>query len=1596
MARKSKVNRKLVIVVGGFSAAAVLLLGAVLAVNQFWLKNAARNIKAGDELMAQGQYRQAFGMYGRAASKEPAVIAHIAKMEEALLKVVPTSPQQAADDYRTFVGLKRGRVRAQPGDPAQWRMLFDVLEEEADLYPNYDGWLQVEGVARDMLEVAAPGSDAARAGEDEFVYARARRESLLSAGERTDLERRCEAFLAANPKAWRAWLALIELRLEDVVRLRSTGQEQAASRRQEQLDKAIADMKAAVGGSGDDPQVRLALAEAAFDRLVLDVREGRRVTFGKLDKTALGTAVEALKAAAVASGRPSAIRSASTRLLSVGESADASAFAKSWLEAHPDDLVTAGFALELLATGADTDESYAAIRDRATRIIEQPQGATSLGSSVQTETRSRAIQVLIDSGVVRLARITDAPAKEAALKELDDLRAKLLESQQNDATTPMMLATDAKIMQMRGDLAGAAAKWDAYYVRVPQPSADAFVWSTIVARAQNDLGVAMQRATRGAEAYPTDLRIALQRAELALQLGRTAEAAAMYSALADAVPDRPEFGRMAAELRARAQGVQADKPSEMVAIETAVGERDLVRARELAAAWMTTSNGALPAVFAQIFVEEQAGDKAKALEYARAALEKFPGNPDLAKVEAFFATEDPVERIDLMTDRMVSDPQKRALERLRAYRTLRADIARQLDERRRAGSADLARSEEALARLDAKIPEAEKAAGSVKGEDTTVVEMLFNNALDRKDYASAEAQIQEAAKMSAAAPALEPLLRARWLDAQGRSAEAIATLEKARQAGRNEAPIAGMLASLQERVGNEPQALVLWKEAYDRRPNDPTLVRGYARAMGRAGQGRIALELLRAAMEASPADADIARIGAEFEAVYGQRSKAIDIRRKIVELDPIDRGNIIELYALLYAPPDFGSVRDGQGRPRFDARTWEAVPQAERQRLLRDGATTNVTLAEQIYQASMRDTPIDINFAARKATIMRQMGQNAEATKAIQAVIDAAESQGKATYTLYSTLAAHLSDIGDRPGSDAAFAKARALQDPERREVDAILVEVAASRREFGVAADLLKQSFGERPTFANLVRLTDLEVLAKRPDDAAATLARAKPLMGESPAPEVVRSFEMLASAVAAGQADKLRDEGKLDESRAKVDESLAALARAEAAMPSDLMAPLRRVQLLRALSVGMKDPAKLDQAIAEADRLLARNSLNWSAVTTRADLSLDKRDIRGAIGILERFLQAQPGSDEAVVRLVGLYQAIGDSARAVAVVRSAVDRRPSDPLMAERLGDLLDSTNDRAGAAAEYERAAVLDPQTPRYLEKAAYARFRSGNPAEALALLRGVGDRVAASPVLRAVAAASLMRSNRRDEAVVAAREAVAASREVKDEGVVEERTSLILRDMFDPGPDGAREYESILAPSGTATPLGCAILAESWSRLGPAGADRALQWCDKAQAGGDAVPSGIRAGAELTRGNVLYGRGELPAACDAFVRSVELNAGNPAALNNAAYLLVTEKGDTTKSFEYATKAVLLAPQNPDYLDTLGLVLFKLNRLPEAEDALSKSIATAPTPSALFHLAQVKRAQGDRAAARQALDRASAGSPPPDLKKEIDAFAATLADK
>ncbi len=1594
----SKLNRKFIFVVGGFSLAAILLLVAVILVNQLWLKNAERHIRSGDELMAQGKTREAYAMYGRAVGKKPDVVRYIEKMEDALGKITGDTPAQSVEDYHNFMALKRQHTRAQPGDPEQWKILIAALEDEAELYSRGDGWISIETVGKEMKDVMAPGSDGMKLAEETVLFARAQREQVLTSGERTDLETQLEAFLKVAPKSWRGWNALVTLRMADVARLRGAGQSQAATRRLELLDKSISDMRAAVDPSDAIAQSSLAIAD--LERVLLDARTGSRMDRTKIDTAKLDAACLKASEVALASGKGSAVREAAARLVDA-KGIDAGAkLLEDWLATHPTDLITAGLDLEYVSRTGDAEKGFDRTQVAARRVLDQPRLPTSLMASIQSDTRARALQVLLEAAIVQIARGADATQKAKLDKEIVELRVSLLEALQNDETVPGMIAADAKILQSRMDLNGAAKKWELYFTKVPQPPADAFLWATMVSRAQNDLGLAMQTVTKGSDAFPSDLRLAIQRAEIATQLGRFAEAASLYEALAKALPEQEQYARLAQDVRSRAEGGRSEAAPEIAGLEAAMRSKDYPRARELAAAWVKSSNASLQAMYAQVLVEQEAGDKPAALVLLRAALEKYPGNPDLARNEALLATEDPVERIDMMIARVVTDPAQRNNERVRALRALRADLQRQIGDLRRSNSPELARSEEFLKKIDAVLPDAEKKVAASGDGDASATELAFMDALARGDVAAAEIHVAAAAKLTAVSPILETILRARLLDYQGRTAEAISVLEKARQAGSNQAPVAAQLAMIQERVGNEPAALALWKEAYDRRPNDLVNVRGYARSLGRSGQGRTALDMLRTAVAANSNDLETLTTAAQYEAVYGSRSKAIEQRQRILQLDSANRENIGDLYALLYMPADFGSVRDAQGRPRYDARGWSTVPPDEQRRLLEDANTMNIALAEQLYEAAMKIAPFDVRFAGRKASVMRENGKLPQGTKALQDVIARAEAAGKTNAMMYMEQGLYLDDVGDRAGADASFVKAAAIQDPKKREVDLALVEVEARRGNTAHAIELLKSVLGDAMELPGLLRLTDLQVVAHLNPDAEATLARIRPLLGASSNSEQQRQFEMLVSAVASAEADELRNANKIDESKAKVVEALAALSRAETVAPSDLFAPLRRVQLLRGMAIAQQDPSKLEAAIAEADRLLARNALYWPMVSARVDLSLDKRDIKAAVGILERFLQSQPASDDARTRLMDMHGAMGNAARAIEVARGGLELRPQDPVWAERLGDLQQRSGDSAAAARDFERAFTLDPKSTVYLEKSAIARLASGDATGTLNLLRGANELVARSIVLRAISAAALVKSGRRDEGLVAGREAVAAARALPDGSTATvERTVMVLRDIFPI--DKPADFETFLLQGGAVpSVLDEAILADTWNRSGPTGSDKALEWCSKVEARAAAnaasVPPGVEAAVAMTRGAVLYVKPDMEGACEAYVRAAQLSNKNPAALNNAAYLLSKVKKDYARAFELASRAVLYAPTQPDYLDTLGFILLQTGRLAEAEDALNKSVAASPTTSGLLHLAQVRAAQGNIGDARQILDRARARPGDADSTKEIEAFAETLKGK
>jgi tetratricopeptide (TPR) repeat protein len=99
-----------------------------------------------------------------------------------------------------------------------------------------------------------------------------------------------------------------------------------------------------------------------------------------------------------------------------------------------------------------------------------------------------------------------------------------------------------------------------------------------------------------------------------------------------------------------------------------------------------------------------------------------------------------------------------------------------------------------------------------------------------------------------------------------------------------------------------------------------------------------------------------------------------------------------------------------------------------------------------------------------------------------------------------------------------------------------------------------------------------------------------------------------------------------------------------------------------------------------------------------------------------------------------------------------------------------------------------------------------------------------------------------------------------------------------------------------------------------------------------------------------------------------------------LNNAAYILAKEMGQTEEALPLAEKAVQVAPGSADAYDTLGYVQFLAKKYPEAKQSLLQAYNLAGSSNSfrallisLIHLGQVQAAMGEKDAALNTLREA-----------------------
>ncbi|HEX8524685.1 MAG TPA: tetratricopeptide repeat protein [Tepidisphaeraceae bacterium] len=149
----------------------------------------------------------------------------------------------------------------------------------------------------------------------------------------------------------------------------------------------------------------------------------------------------------------------------------------------------------------------------------------------------------------------------------------------------------------------------------------------------------------------------------------------------------------------------------------------------------------------------------------------------------------------------------------------------------------------------------------------------------------------------------------------------------------------------------------------------------------------------------------------------------------------------------------------------------------------------------------------------------------------------------------------------------------------------------------------------------------------------------------------------------------------------------------------------------------------------------------------------------------------------------------------------------------------------------------------------------------------------------------------------------------------------------------------------------------------------------------------------------RGLIAEQSGDARTAESLYRRSLQVHANQAGTLNNLAYLILCRGGDMTEAKNFSSRALALAPETPEFLDTLARIHVKAGDLPAAMDSFQRALRLDPNNlHALIGLASAYTASGKKEPAANMLNqidlllKVHPGIPQP-LRQELDSLRATV---
>jgi tetratricopeptide (TPR) repeat protein len=120
----------------------------------------------------------------------------------------------------------------------------------------------------------------------------------------------------------------------------------------------------------------------------------------------------------------------------------------------------------------------------------------------------------------------------------------------------------------------------------------------------------------------------------------------------------------------------------------------------------------------------------------------------------------------------------------------------------------------------------------------------------------------------------------------------------------------------------------------------------------------------------------------------------------------------------------------------------------------------------------------------------------------------------------------------------------------------------------------------------------------------------------------------------------------------------------------------------------------------------------------------------------------------------------------------------------------------------------------------------------------------------------------------------------------------------------------------------------------------------------------IPPGQEWVAQPSLGHAYQVSGRFDEAAQAYLAALKSKPDNIQSLNNLAYMYASDMNKPAEGIAYAERAMALAPDNPQVLDTYGWALAKNGDLAKAEQVLSRAVQLAQglDASIQYHLGMV----------------------------------------